>query len=322
MSEAKFDSACLPQTDRLIWAAIAAVAAIVFAAPLLSDFRIDWWSFAPPAATALLLAIGAWFYHQHRPDPRLATALTGTAQAVTFAAVAAPLSYLAASFNRPLFDAAFATADRALGLDWPALLAWMNHHPAPHAIFVLAYNSFAVQATTTVLALAFTGRLLQMRVFMISFMLAAIVSIAISAIAPAAGVWDFYQFKPDDFSTIVPATRAAQPFFDGLRDGSYRFLTGITAQGIITFPSFHAALGVVFMTALWPIPVVRWAGIAVNGLMILATPVDGGHYVVDVIAGIAVAIICIIAARQIVARVISQRTLAASGAIKTPHTIH
>ena len=322
MSQSMSDTTRLAQADRLIWAAIAAIAAIVFAAPLVSDFRIDWWSFAPPAAMTPLLAAGAWFYRQRRPDARLATALSGTAQVMAFAAVAAPLSYLAASLNRPLFDSAFASIDRALGLDWPALLAWMNHHTALHTIFVLAYDSFAVQATTTVLVLAFTGRLLNMRIFMVSFMLAAVVSIVISAILPALGVWDFYQFKPDDFPAIVPATRAAQPFFDGLRDGSYQLLTGITAQGIITFPSFHAALGVVFMTALWPVRVLRWVGVIVNGLMILATPVDGGHYVVDVIGGIAVAIICIIAARQIVAGVISQRTLAASRAIKTPHAIH
>jgi hypothetical protein len=321
MSQTMSDIARLPQADRLIWTAIAAVAAIVLAATLVSEFRIDWWSFALPAATTPLLAAGSWFYRHHRPDPRLATALGGTAQVMAFAAVAAPLSYLAASLNLPMFDAALAGADRALGIDWLALVAWMNDHTTLHTVFKLAYYSFAVQTTTTVLALAFTGRLMEMRTFMLAFILSAGVCIVISAALPSQSAY-FYLFKRGEFSAIPPLLLTEQPVLEGLRDGSYRLLTGITAQGIITFPSFHAALGVVFMTALWPVPVLRWVGMIVNGAMILATPVDGGHYVADVIAGIAIAILCIVAARQIVAATMSQRTRAASGAIKTPHAIH
>jgi len=58
-----------------------------------------------------------------RPDPRLASGLEATAQVVAFAAVGAPLSYLAAAANLPLQDHVFAAADRALDLDWRALLA-------------------------------------------------------------------------------------------------------------------------------------------------------------------------------------------------------
>ena len=321
MSQSMSGTTRLAQADRLIWAAIAAVAAIVFAAPLVSDFRIDWWSFAPPAATTPLLAAAAWFYRQRRPDARLATALGGTAQVMAFAAVAAPLSYLAASFNLPLIDAALVAGDRVLGIDWLVLVAWMNAHTTLHAVFKLAYYSFAIQTTTTVLALAFTGRLMEMRTFMLAFILSAIVCIIISGLLPSQSAY-FFLFKRGEFFDIPPLLLSEQPVLEGLRDGSYRLLTGITAQGIINFPSFHAALGVVFMTALWPVRVLRWVGVIINGMMILATPVDGGHYVVDVIAGIAVAIICIIAARQIVAGVISRRTPAASGAIKTPHASH
>jgi membrane-associated phospholipid phosphatase len=84
------------------------------------------------------------------------------------------------------------------------------------------------------------------------------------------------------------------------RDGSLRTLTGMTSEGIITFPSFHAALGVIFMVGLWPVPVLRWIGAVVNGLMILATPIDGGHYFIDVFAGIVIAVLCLVAAPRIV----------------------
>jgi hypothetical protein len=47
---------------------------------------------------------------------------------------------------------------------------------------------------------------------------------------------------------------------------------------------------------------VRWLRpvvVVVNGAMLAATPINGGHYFVDVIAGIAIAVAAIAAARQI-----------------------
>ena len=61
---------------------------------------------------------------------------------------------------------------------------------------------------------------------------------------------------------------------------------------MITFPSLHAALALVFILAFAPVPLLRWIGAAVNILMIAATPVDGGHYVIDVLAGLALAYLC------------------------------
>jgi len=308
----------LARADALIWTAIAAAAAAIAAATLWGDFRLDRPSFAAPAALVAILMAAARFYLRRRGEPKIAAALATTAQLMAFAAVGAPLSYIAASLGRPLHDGAFAAADAMLGLDWSAALAWMQARPLLHMVLALSYASFALQATATVLALAFAGRLEHLRVFMLAFILAALASIAISAVVPAEGVWGFYRFSPGDYPDIVPATRAAQPVFDGLRDGSFRMLAAVGAQGIITFPSFHAALGVIFIASLWFVPVLRWIGLALNALMILSTPVDGGHYVVDVIAGVAIAVACLVAARQIALPRHSRRRHAAIAAEATP----
>ena len=295
------DALALRRLDRLIWAMIALVAAIVFLAPAVSSFRIEWRTFAAPGLACMALASAGWFYWRWRSDLRLASGLSSTAQVIAFAAVGAPLSYLAASANLPLQDHAFDAIDRALGLDWRGLLDWMNVQSAIHPLFTLPYLSFTIQASTTVLALAFSSRLLELRTFVLAFMFSALVCIAISAIVPAEGTWGFYRLTPADYPAIVPATRELHlPIFHGLRDGSLRTITGMTSEGIITFPSFHAALGVIFMVGLWPVPVLRWIGAVVNGLMILATPVDGGHYFIDVFAGIAIAVLCLVVARRIV----------------------
>jgi membrane-associated phospholipid phosphatase len=44
-----------------------------------------------------------------------------------------------------------------------------------------------------------------------------------------------------------------------------------------------------FDWATWCTPVVRWIGLALNVLMLIATPIRGDHYLVDVLSGLAVA---------------------------------
>ena len=159
-------AAGLRRLDGIIWAIIAVLSAIMLAAPVVSNFQLVGHSFlAAGGATTLSLA-GFWLYETRRPDPRLASALGGTAQIVTFAAVGAPVSYMG-------------------------------------------------------------------------------------------------------------------------------------AQGIITFPSLHAALVLIVTVALWPIPVLRWLGLAINTLMLVSIPVDGGHYFIDVLAGLAIAWASLLAAKRI-----------------------
>lgn len=311
------EPAVLRRADRLIWTMIGATALVVAMAALAGPFRIDWRSYAPVALGCAALVAVAVYYSRFRPEPKFSSALTGTAQIAAFAAVGAPLSYVAASAALPLWDAELMTWDRDLGLDWMALLSAMNTHADLHPAFRFAYASFAIQATTTVLALAFANHLIRLRRFLLGFMLATFVTIAVSAVMPAQGVWGHLHLATHDYPNIAPVTQSTHlAVFHGLRDGSFRELMAQGAEGIITFPSLHAALGLLFILAMWPIPYLRWAAVALNVLMIAATPVDGGHYFSDVIAGLAIALACwAVAARCIERpRSVARRGIAAADA--------
>ena len=160
------------------------------------------------------------------------------------------------------------------------------------------YLSLTVQMAAVVLLLGFTGRLPWLRVYMLAFVFATLTTIALSTVLPAEGVWLHYGLK----GGALPVSHTSWPVFLGLRDGSYRLIVAIGAEGIITFPSLHAALAVILMAALWPIPVARWLSVGINMLMLAATPIDGSHYFVDVLAGIAIAVASLAAARTMVAR--------------------
>jgi len=295
-------SRALQQLDHLIWTLIAATAAIVLAAADIGGFSIDWPTFAAPVLAALMLTALAWFYRRWRPDARLASAAQNTAQMVAFAAVAAPLSYVAAAANLPLQDHLFDAADRALGLDWRALLNGMNAAPHIYAVLRPIYLSLTLQMTTAVLCLAFTGRLLRLRIYMLSFILAALTTIVISALLPAAGAWPYYGVTIAESPHLTPAVSESWPVFYGLRDGSLRTLMAVGSQGIISFPSLHAGLAVILTIALWPIPILRWVMLGLNLAILAATPIDGSHYFSDVLAGIGIAALCFLAANAIAAR--------------------
>jgi hypothetical protein len=296
------ETAVLRRLDHLIWTLVAIVAAIVLAAPLLSRFHIEWPAFAAPIGACLAMVGAAWFYRRWREDARLASGLESTAQVVAFAAVGAPLSYLAASANLPLQDHAFDLMDRALGLDWRALLDGLNSSPALYKPLRLIYLSLTLQMTIAVLCLAFSGRLLWLRIYTLTFIIAALATIALSVVLPAVGVWPHHGLTAAVSPHIMPAVDTSWPVFQGLRDGSFRALVAIGSEGIITFPSLHAALAVILIAALWPMPVLRWVTLGLNTVMLAATPIDGSHYFIDVFAGVAVAIFSLVAARAIAAR--------------------
>ncbi|MBI3703103.1 MAG: phosphatase PAP2 family protein [Rhizobiales bacterium] len=295
------DRAGLRQLDGLVWATIAAVAAAVLAALLLSDFRLAWASFLAPAATATLFAAGQWFYRTRRPDPRLAAALGSTAQIVAFAAVGAPLSYLAASLNFPLTDHWFEAADRALGFDWFGLFDWLSGHATAGLLLRMVYISLMPQTLVVILALSLAGHLATLRIFVLAFVLAALLTIAMSAIWPAQGVWLQHGLTASD-GLHLPVSATSWPVFLGLRDSTFRLLMAGGAEGIITFPSLHAALALILAAAFWPLPVLRWIGAGLNAIMMLSIPVDGSHYFTDILAGIGIAVVCLLAARAMVQR--------------------
>lgn len=290
----------LRRADAAVWIVISLGAAAIAGFALWAPFAIEWRSFLAPATLAVLLAAGGRYYRAARNEARLGAILNCTAQIIGFAAVAAPLSYIAATAGFPLRDSMLDAWDHHLGFDWTATMSFIAARPALALLLLLAYSSFALQTVTTVLALGVAGQLDRLGTFVAAFVCTTLITIAGSAVYPAAGPYLFLELQPAAAHGFLPVSSTSWPVFLGLRDGTLHTVYGLNSEGIITFPSLHAALGILFAAALWRVAVVRWIALALNGAMLIATPAYGSHYVVDVIAGVAIAIICWLAVARFV----------------------
>jgi membrane-associated phospholipid phosphatase len=293
------------------WITIGAIGAAVLAFGLLGPFEIEWRSFLLPVSATVLLATCGWYYHAIRNEERLGAILTATAQIVGFAAVTAPLSYVAAAAGFPVQDALLETLDRRLGVDWQEMVMFLSRHDGLQRLLLFAYSSFALQTVTTVLILGVAGQLVRLSTFIGAFIATSLVTVAVSAVCPATGPWLFLEVQSASTNGFLPVSATSWPVFIGLREGTLHTVYGLNSEGIITFPSLHAALAVLFAAALWRVRGLRLVALGLNGLMLVATPAYGSHYVVDVIAGIVVAAAC----WTIVARLMQRSDLAQGNAI-------
>jgi hypothetical protein len=236
--------------------------------------------------------------------------LGGIAQLALITAIMTPLTYVAAASNLPLQDANLFAIDRAFGLDWQRYVAFVNDHPTLAAWLSYGYTMIRWPIFAIPVILAAKGCYQRIAGFTFAFGVALIATTIISALVPAIGVYQQIGLDPASLPHLQP-----QAYLDQLhdlppvRDGTMRHLELLGLAGIVTFPSFHAASVVLYTWALWPARWFRPLVLAANGMMLAATPIVGGHYFIDIVAGMAIAVVAIAAARR-VGLIVRQRATA------------
>lgn len=249
-----------------------------------------------------LLALAS-FYTLARPDPRLAATLEGTGLLVILTAAGAFLSYAVAVPALPLQDALFARLDTALGFDWNAFLAFVSASPALTSVLIVAYHSSMAQIIGLVLALGLLGHVARLQRFLVAYALSALVVIGVSGLLPAVGAYVFHAPNPAQSGMTELAGIWHLAHFEALREGRLTVIDLRTMEGIVTFPSFHTVLAVLTAWGAWVLRWARWPMVGLNAVVIVGTLPEGGHYLVDLIAGGAIAV----AAIAVVSRLPAER---------------
>jgi membrane-associated phospholipid phosphatase len=211
---------------------------------------------------------------------------------VTFTHACTVFQYLCITTDFPLVSNALVSFDSALGFHWLQTYQWVKAHRWMHSALEFAYASGGVQLFVIPAILALTLNSEDYAEFVVQFIVSAILVILIAVLLPAESAFvHFGVHDPDTASTVSD--------FALLRSGNTRELVFASAQGLISMPSLHSILALCFAYSVRHVRFVFPIGIAMNFLMILSTPTQGGHYLFDVLSGLITGVLVIYFVRRV-----------------------
>jgi membrane-associated phospholipid phosphatase len=233
-------------------------------------------------ATAWLLKRMGWL--------GAATALECVTLLATAALSFVLLSFLLVRLDLPYIDRGLSAFERSVGFDWPAMaiafsrVGWL----CQAANFV--YQSLWWQMTVLVLLHCMMNERERCWTFALAWASSLTATLAIFAIVPAIGAYAFYHLGPDLVGGpggAISGRSAAT--LDHLRLAASVVVRSQDLDGVVEFPSFHTASAVLLAWGFWSIKPARYLAVALNAGVILAAVPIGGHYLIDIPAGAAVA---------------------------------
>jgi hypothetical protein len=262
-------------------------------------FLLDWVAYARFAAISSALACAGMVYSTVRKDERIAATLFGTAFLTAFSNMASVLNYFLLTVAGSPIDETLAHIDRAMGIDWPAMIAWAADHRRLNFILYLAYGCILPQIALLVVLLGWTRQIAKIYSFCFAIAFASAMAIGFWTVFPSFGAIAVYRLDP---ALIAGMPLALDPAYAHqllqLLANGPGYISPTELKGLIGFPSFHAVLALLVTWYARDIKYVRWPIAALNLLVLLSTPIQGGHHVVDVLAGFAVAALAILAAEK------------------------
>ena len=294
----------------LLWAALVTQMVGLLWCYGLTGLYIDALSVALIAVPILACALIALAYHRRLDAPRLFIGAEATTIVMAILALGELQTYAAATSGFPYADDWLRSFGLAMGFDWLAYARWFNQHPGLCRLLYWAYDSFNVQFVVVLAALTFAARIRRLQVFALATFLALSVTCLTFTFIPAVSAYGHFGAAAQQLTNIYPAYPDSHvvtllrhiAFLDQLRDGSMRVVSAQTLVGLITFPSFHACAAALFVWALWGVRALRVPAVLLNLAMLAGSPLFGGHYLIDLIAGVVLSCLCIAASHVLVTR--------------------
>lgn len=240
-------------------------------------------------AGLLVLAVRSPFAVRRLPHGRKIADLAGYYS--VFAAIAlmgAVTSYPIAALSHGYADAWLQRIDVALHFDWLAWYRLVAEHPMLQWAGVIAYESIYLTPAILLGWFGWHGDRDAARRFLASFWVAAAVTLTLFALMPAVGPFSYLWQGSIPY---MPRSELWQPdLIPALRARSVHVVDLGQLRGIVSAPSFHAAAATLYSATAWRIARLRRPLLILNAAMLLSTPVEGTHYLSDILIGMAVAV--------------------------------
>lgn len=212
----------------------------------------------------------------------------------------------------PLQDAALASIDEAVGFCWPCAVHWFDGHETINFICTIFYHSIYIQPIVLAGILIRQRDIPRLCVYFIAYNVAYAITNVVAYRFPALGVYEFFHLTASDHPNIeMRFTDQMTIPIRMLREG-YLSRAFTDQQILISFPSFHAVLASLFTWCAWRSGF-RWFFVSTNAVMLVATPIQGGHYLVDIVVGLAVAAVSITVSSALVSSMTARHGMELDG---------
>lgn len=285
--------------NRLTWGFLLAVVAI----DVIWSWRLGW---TVDYKNVLLLfeivspiALGIPFFFYIYREPRFAMMLSVSLLLMLTVFASAWFNYVTTTINLPLQDEKLIALDALAGFDWRTFTRWVQERPMLAHLFTFSYKAAWPMLVLVLNLLFFTGRFARLQHVCFATLTGAVLSSALAALIPAVGGYGFYHIAPQAVAGMMPAAGIDHlTHYLPLRAGEFNHVD-LHFLGLITFPSFHTTFGLLVVYAFWPFKWLRIPVIIINALLILSTPIDGGHYLTDIVGGFMVAAVVLWMARRL-----------------------
>ena len=276
--------------SRVRWAMAGAFLIGVVATLVMTGLRIEGASIPHATLGAVMLVGISARYRQQARAPQLSAAAEALLLWGLIMTCGILLSYAAATSGMPYRDAEFHAMDGMLGFDWHAYAALIDSSPLLTLLTRYAYASLIPQTFVLIIAQTITQKYRTLHRFLVALVISLIATCISFALAPAVSVYEYLKIPLESFENLRPISNFQHVGpIAGLRSGEITVIHLSDLHGLITFPSFHACGAILLAWGFWSVPLLRAPALVLNGLMLMSVPTDGAHYLVDIIAGAALA---------------------------------
>jgi hypothetical protein len=286
-----------------IWLFSGALFSLIGVATLMWYARLTLDPYAPVNAVLLSFSLfaGTIRYVYRAPASRTQRIARDAAEYIglftMLCVLGALASYPAAVETTGYVDVTLERIDRFFRFDW---VGWYDITAAHRSLQILGGIAYASIYLTPLIILCYCAqadRKAEARAFIASFWVAAVLTLMLFTAFPAEGPLAFLVHGPIPY---MPTSALYQSeLIPVLRDGSFHQVSLGALRGLVCAPSFHTTSAVLFMLTAWPIRSLRWPLIALNCAMLLSIPVEGTHYLADMIGGALVALVAFTAIKVV-----------------------
>jgi membrane-associated phospholipid phosphatase len=203
-----------------------------------------------------------------------------------------PSMYVLARQHVELNDALLARIDALLlRTEVTDVLRLMEPFPSAACFLHICYDSLVLLTMLAITLPPLCSQMHKAKEYALACVVSLALGMALFATLQAVGPWYYYGYPPSPLQADT-----MREFFALKSDGAF-VLDLSDTYGLVCFPSFHTILALLGGAALSEIRYLRWPSVVWTMLIILSTLTTGWHYVIDIVAGTAVAIASLAVAR-------------------------